>query len=181
MDLGRKKSEGTAPSASVAIMEMIGVRVVTRTIGGEAQPTVDARELHRISKSRVPFSLWMHSIVCRRKLGTDFEVAQDVPEGKHVRKVCRDYHMTTEMALYAVMIDFGAVGRQVRDYLIDREKLLRRVAPAQADAVLGEFARDLRRVAPEMGSADRRWLTELLGGELDDSTSPHRPADASVH
>lgn len=111
------------------------ISVIDRDIGGEVQPCVDARELHKWLKSGEMFSKWIVSRI--KKYGFDenqdftcyWEISQtQTKTGRKGKARIKTYILSLDMAKELSMVENNEQGRVARRYFINCEKALRQTA-----------------------------------------------------
>lgn len=109
------------------------ITVIDRDIGGEVQPCVDARELHKWLKSGEMFSKWIVSRI--KKYGFDenqdftcyWEISQtQTKSGRKGKARVKTYILSLDMAKELSMVENNEQGRIARRYFINCEKVLRK-------------------------------------------------------
>lgn len=100
--------------------------LVNRPVAGQAQQTVNARELHAFLENRDHFSTWIKDRISQYGFveNQDFVIASGNSEairGGHNRL---DYFLSLDMAKELSMVERNAKGKQARQYFIDCEKRL---------------------------------------------------------
>lgn len=100
--------------------------LVNRPVAGQAQQTVNARELHAFLENRDHFSTWIKDRISQYGFveNQDFVIASGNSEairGGHNRL---DYFLSLDMAKELSMVERNAQGKQARQYFIDCEKRL---------------------------------------------------------
>lgn len=111
------------------------IPVVEMDIGGEVQPCVDARELHKWLKSGEMFSKWIVGRI--KKYGFDenqdyvcyWEFSQtQTKTGRKGKAKVKTYALSLDMAKELSMVENNDQGRMARRYFINCEKALRQSA-----------------------------------------------------
>lgn len=111
------------------------IPVVDKNIGGEIQPCVDARELHKWLKSGEMFSKWIVGRI--KKYGFDenqdyacyWEISQTQTQtGRKGKARVKTYVLSLDMAKELSMVENNEQGRMARRYFINCEKALRQAA-----------------------------------------------------
>ena len=96
--------------------------LVNRPVAGQAQQTVNARELHAFLESKQEFSNWIKNRIedygCLD--GVDFLTKLSKTQGRP--RI--DYFLSLDMAKELSMVERNAKGKQARQYFIDCEKRL---------------------------------------------------------
>ena len=100
--------------------------LVNRPVNGQAQQTVNARELHAFLENHDHFSTWIKDRISQYGFveNQDFVIASGNSEairGGHNRL---DYFLSLDMAKELSMVERNAKGKQARQYFIDCEKRL---------------------------------------------------------
>lgn len=100
--------------------------LVNRPVAGQAQQTVNARELHAFLENRDHFSTWIKDRISQYGFveNQDFVIASGNSEairGGHNRL---DYFLSLDMAKELSMVERNAKGKQARQYFIECEKRL---------------------------------------------------------
>ena len=100
--------------------------LVNCPVAGQAQQTVNARELHAFLENRDHFSTWIKDRISQYDFveNKDFVIASGNSEairGGHNRL---DYFLSLDMAKELSMVERNTQGKQARQYFIDCEKRL---------------------------------------------------------
>ena len=100
--------------------------LVNRPVAGQAQQTVNARELHAFLENRDHFSTWIKDRISQYGFveNQDFVIASGNSEairGGHNRL---DYFLSLDMAKELSMVERNEKGKRARQYFIDCEKRL---------------------------------------------------------
>jgi len=97
--------------------------LVNRPVAGQAQQTVNARELHAFLENRDHFSTWIKDRISQYGFveNQDFVSFSEIPEngGRRI-----EYALSLDMAKELSMVERNAQGKQARQYFIDCEKRL---------------------------------------------------------
>ena len=97
--------------------------LVNRPVAGQAQQTVNARELHAFLENRDHFATWIKDRIEQYGFveNQDFVSFSEIPEngGRRI-----EYALSLDMALELSMVERNAQGKQARQYFIDCEKRL---------------------------------------------------------
>ncbi len=97
--------------------------LVNRPVAGQAQQTVNARELHTFLENRDHFSTWIKDRISQYGFveNQDFVSFSEIPEngGRRI-----EYALSLDMAKELSMVERNAKGKQARQYFIDCEKRL---------------------------------------------------------
>ena len=97
--------------------------LVNRPVAGQAQQTVNARELHAFLENRDHFSTWIKDRISQYGFveNQDFVSFSEIPEngGRRI-----EYALSLDMAKELSMVERNAKGKQARQYFIDCEKRL---------------------------------------------------------
>lgn len=102
------------------------IQVFNGRIGEDAQPLVNARDLHKFLESKQDFSTWIKNRIEQYGFieNQDYllhKIMEQLPSGaKHVI----EYHITLDMAKELSMVERNAKGKQARRYFIACEKQL---------------------------------------------------------
>ncbi|MDV7706730.1 antA/AntB antirepressor family protein [Acinetobacter pittii] len=106
------------------------IPVVDRDIGGEVQPSVDARELHKWLKSGEMFATWIKKRIKTYKFieNEDYISFLVNPKKPNGGRSSREYILTIDMAKELSMVENNEQGRAARRYFINCEKALRQTA-----------------------------------------------------
>ena len=98
--------------------------VKENTVGEDAIPTVNARDLHGFLESKQDFSTWIKSRISKYNFteGVDFVRFHKKMEANNATII--EYHLTMDMAKELSMVERTERGRQARQYFIDCEKKL---------------------------------------------------------
>lgn len=96
--------------------------LVNRPVAGQAQQTVNARELHAFLESKQEFSNWIKNRIEDYGFldGVDFLTNLSKTQGRP--RI--DYFLSLDMAKELSMVERNAQGKQARQYFIDCEKRL---------------------------------------------------------
>lgn len=96
--------------------------LVNRPVAGQAQQTVNARELHAFLESKQEFSNWIKNRIEDYGFldGVDFLTNLSKTQGRP--RI--DYFLSLDMAKELSMVERNAKGKQARQYFIDCEKRL---------------------------------------------------------
>ena len=96
--------------------------LVNRPVAGQAQQTVNARELHAFLESKQEFSNWIKNRIEDYGFldGGDFLTNLSKTQGRP--RI--DYFLSLDMAKELSMVERNAKGKQARQYFIDCEKRL---------------------------------------------------------
>ena len=96
--------------------------LVNRPVAGQAQQTVNARELHAFLESKQEFSNWIKNRIEDYGFldGVDFLINLSKTQGRP--RI--DYFLSLDMAKELSMVERNAQGNQARQYFIDCEKRL---------------------------------------------------------
>ena len=96
--------------------------LVNRPVAGQAQQTVNARELHAFLESKQEFSNWIKNRIEDYGFldGVDFLINLSKTQGRP--RI--DYFLSLDMAKELSMVERNAQGKQARQYFIDCEKRL---------------------------------------------------------
>jgi len=96
--------------------------LVNRPVAGQAQQTVNARELHAFLESKQEFSNWIKNRIEDYGFldGVDFLPNLSKTQGRP--RI--DYFLSLDMAKELSMVERNAKGKQARQYFIDCEKRL---------------------------------------------------------
>ena len=97
--------------------------LVNRPVAGQAQQTVNARELHAFLENRDHFSTWIKDRISQYGFveNQDFVSFSEIPEngGRRI-----EYALSLDMAKELSMVERNTKGKQARQYFIDCEKRL---------------------------------------------------------
>lgn len=97
--------------------------LVNRPVAGQAQQTVNARELHAFLENRDHFATWIKDRIEQYGFveNQDFVSFSEIPEngGRRI-----EYALSLDMAKELSMVERNAKGKQARQYFIDCEKRL---------------------------------------------------------
>lgn len=97
--------------------------LVNRPVAGQAQQTVNARELHAFLENRDHFSTWIKDRISQYGFveNQDFVSFSEIPEngGRRI-----EYALSLDMAKELSMVERNEKGKQARQYFIDCEKRL---------------------------------------------------------
>lgn len=104
------------------------IPVIEGEIGGEIQPCVDARELHKWLKCGELFSTWIKKRIKTYKFienedFVSFLVNSKKPKGG---RSLQEYRLSLDMAKELSMVENNEQGREARRYFINCEKSLRK-------------------------------------------------------
>lgn len=112
------------------------IHVIDEEIGGEVQPCVDARELHKWLDSKRQFADWIKDRVATYKFveNEDYSIISQISEtirkyGNSTRKggyKRTEYLLTLDVAKELSMVENNEQGRMARRYFINCEKVLRK-------------------------------------------------------
>ena len=96
--------------------------LINRPVAGQAQQTVNARELHAFLESKQEFSNWIKNRIEDYGFldGVDFLTNLSKTQGRP--RI--DYFLSLDMAKELSMVERNAQGKQARQYFIDCEKRL---------------------------------------------------------
>ena len=104
------------------------IPVIDGFIGGEDQPCVDARTLHRWLKNGERFATWI-----KKRIKTygfieneDFVSYSVKTEKPHGGRTSKEYTLTLDTAKELSMVENNAQGREARRYFFNCEKVLRK-------------------------------------------------------
>lgn len=111
------------------------IPVVSRPVGSESIPTVNARELHTFLEVGKDFSNWIKDRIDSFSFveNQDFvcsPVLASEGRGGHNRK---DYHLSLDMAKELSMVERNAKGKQARQYFIECERVAKSVPALPTD------------------------------------------------
>ena len=97
--------------------------LVNRPVNGQAQQTVNARELHAFLENRDHFATWIKDRIEQYGFveNQDFVSFSEIPEngGRRI-----EYALSLDMAKELSMVERNAQGKQARQYFIECEKRL---------------------------------------------------------
>ncbi|PWC12945.1 antA/AntB antirepressor family protein [Brenneria corticis] len=104
-------------------------------IGGRGMPTVNARNLHNFLENGELFATWIKKRIEQYGFveGTDYETFLENAKKGRPRE---EYRISSDMAKELAMVERNDKGKQARQYFIDCEERLRRVAPEEHQAAL---------------------------------------------
>ena len=105
------------------------VKIKSEIIGGEEEQCVDARELWRALKSKSRFRDWIQKNMLSAQLseGQDLAVSRNNSRNSQAGRPTKEYSLTLDAAKHCAMLEHTAKGKEIRQYFIDVEKLVRKV------------------------------------------------------
>ena len=109
--------------------------LVNNTVNGEAIQTVSARELHEFLEVKSRFNDWINNRI------EEYEFIENQDFVTFTKNLVKgrpsiEYHISLDMAKELSMVERNAQGKMARQYFIDCEERLRRVAPEEHEAAL---------------------------------------------
>ncbi|GAA4666390.1 antA/AntB antirepressor family protein [Bartonella pachyuromydis] len=101
------------------------------TIDNDIVQTVNARELHAFLEIKSEFRNWIKNRIkeCNFQENIDFITAVNFYRGGKMK----EYYLTLDMAKHLSMIERNDKGHEARQYFIECERLLKKVATPQID------------------------------------------------
>ncbi|MBA0216273.1 antA/AntB antirepressor family protein [Pectobacterium brasiliense] len=105
------------------------------TIDGKANMVADARNLHKFLGNKERFASWIKQRIEQYKFAenVDYETFSESTEKGRPRI---EYRITSDMAKELSMVERTDRGKEARQYFIDCEERLRRVAPEEHQVAL---------------------------------------------
>ena len=141
--------------------------LVNRPVAGQAQQTVNARELHAFLESKQEFSNWIKNRIEDYGFldGVDFLTNLSKTQGRP--RI--DYFLSLDMAKELSMVERNAKGKQARQYFIDCDPLQAAKAFIEAETARRDAERKLQiaggaltRLGAAKGSQCLRESAKLL-------------------
>lgn len=163
------------------------IPVIEGEIGGEIQPCVDARELHKWLKCGERFSAWIKHRIKTYKFieNEDFTLISVISEikktGRGGNRRGVEYRLSLDMAKELSMVENNEQGREARRYFINCEKSLRKTVFSLLDQFnkatlefdrFAELASNAGRTLSLVGKQYKPQAKKRLD-ELKDKAQPH--------
>ena len=106
------------------------IPVIDHEIGGELQPCVNARELHKWLKSKYQFADWIKSRLKTYGFveNEDYVSFSEISEKPHGGRARKQFLLTLDTAKELSMVENNEQGRVARRYFINCEKALRQAS-----------------------------------------------------
>ncbi|SMG37522.1 antA/AntB antirepressor family protein [Cedecea sp. NFIX57] len=145
------------------------IPVIMSNIGGKEIQSVSGRKLHTFLAVGRDFTTWMKARIKQYGFvkGVDYVIVEDLStpkrgSAKSRQQVEHDYIVSLNMGKELSMVERNAQGKMARQYFIDCEERLRRVAPEEHQAALNTWRQN--RVA---ACEDHKSMADAMKGYIE--------------
>lgn len=145
------------------------IPVTLSNIGGKEIQSVRGRKLHSFLAVGRDFTTWIKARITQYGFveGVDYVIVEDLTSpkrgsSKSRQRIEHDYILSLNMGKELSMVERNAQGKMARQYFIDCEERLRRVAPEEHEAALLTWRKN--RVA---ACEDHKSMAEAMKGYIE--------------
>lgn len=145
------------------------IPVTLSNIGGKEIQSVRGRKLHSFLAVGRDFTTWIKARITQYGFveGVDYVIVEDLTSpkrgsSKSRQRIAHDYILSLNMGKELSMVERNEQGKMARQYFIDCEERLRRVAPEEHEAALLTWRKN--RVA---ACEDHKSMAEAMKGYIE--------------